>query len=152
MWQPQRAARSNRPNTPSDGSKAHWIPYHQVNGYQPGIHLEDFNQFIAQSPADQGLACLLATLQEKAAISKQSPEDCELVHTTMSCPHAYFPQSQRFCKTIQYNNTIQVGGLKPLPALARRPTSRPMGDSCLKPTFFVTVPKHTGSASCIGDE
>ena len=38
MWQPPRAARSNRPNTPSDGSKTQWVPYHQANGYQPGIH------------------------------------------------------------------------------------------------------------------
>ena len=38
VWQPPRAARSNRPNTPSDGSKTQWVPYHQANGFQPGIH------------------------------------------------------------------------------------------------------------------
>ena len=38
VWQPPRAARSNRPNTPSDGAKTQWVPYHQANGYQAGIH------------------------------------------------------------------------------------------------------------------
>ena len=37
----------------------------------------------------------------------------------------------------QYNNTIQVGGLKPLPALACRPTSWPMGDRTLFATFVI---------------
>ena len=37
---------------------------------------------------------------------------------------------------LQYN-TIQVGGLKPLPALACRPTSWPMGDRTLFATFVI---------------
>ena len=48
------------------------------------------------------------------------------------------PTSALEKNTIQYN-TIQVGGLKPLPALACRPTSWPMGDRTLF-AIFVIVP------------
>ena len=50
VWQPPRAARSNRPNTPSDGSKTQWVPYHQaeMDTRQVFTHLEDFNE--AASP------------------------------------------------------------------------------------------------------